>query len=159
VHRFDAQRIQRALEVYLTTGSPLSSLQTRRQPPELGCVLTISLLPADRAQLHASIRERFRAMLDAGLVDEVKSLRARHALLATMPSMRAVGYRQVWQMLEGELPQARLLDAGTAATRQLAKRQFTWLRALPGMAFDPASPTTTQAVADAVLDATATALA
>jgi len=125
VHRFDAQRIQRALEVYLTTGSPLSSLQTQRRPPDLGRVLTISLVPADRARLHASIRERFRAMLDAGLVDEVKSLRARHALSATMPSMRAVGYRQVWQMLEGELPQARLLDAGTAATRQLAKRQFT----------------------------------
>ena len=159
VHPSDAQRIQRALEVYLTTGSPLSSLQSMRNAPDLGKFVALALLPGDRARLHQTIRERFRAMLDAGLVDEVRALRERHALTSVMPSMRSVGYRQVWQMLEGEIPASRLFDAGVAATRQLAKRQFTWLRALPANAFDPWAPDTPRAVANAVLEATVTSLA
>jgi len=124
----DAQRIQRALEVHRISGRPLSAWHTaksRRPPPPL-----ISLEPGDRAWLHARIDERFRAMLDAGLVDEVRVLRARGDLDAAMPSMRAVGYRQAWAALETD-DLASLPATGSAATRQLAKRQLTWLRAMP----------------------------
>ena len=125
----DAQRIQRALEVHAISGRPLSAWHTdrpRAEPPPL-----ISLEPGDRAWLHARIGERFAAMLDAGLVDEVRALRARGDLHRDLPSMRAVGYRQTWAALEsGDL--AGLPAAGSAATRQLAKRQLTWLRAMPG---------------------------
>jgi tRNA dimethylallyltransferase len=124
----DAQRIQRALEVHALSGRPISAFHTdrpRRTPPPL-----ISLEPADRAWLHARIGERFQAMLDAGLVDEVRALRARGDLDPGMPSMRAVGYRQTWAALDaGDL--SRLHAQGSAATRQLAKRQLTWLRAMP----------------------------
>jgi tRNA dimethylallyltransferase len=91
----------------------------------------ISLEPLDRAWLHTRIAERFDAMLAEGLVDEVKGLRARGDLHADLPSMRCVGYRQSWEMLEGAWPQAQLRDKGIFATRQLAKRQITWLRAMP----------------------------
>jgi tRNA dimethylallyltransferase len=125
----DAQRIQRALEVHALSGRPLSDWHTRkppsREPPPL-----ISLEPDDRAWLHARIAERFEAMLEAGLVDEVRALRTRGDLQPELPSMRAVGYRQTWAALEaGDL--RSLPAAGTAATRQLAKRQLTWLRAMP----------------------------
>jgi tRNA dimethylallyltransferase len=124
----DAQRIQRALEVHTLSGRPLSAWHTdrpRAAPPPL-----ISLEPGDRAWLHARIAERFAAMLATGLVDEVRALRARGDLHPELPAMRAVGYRQAWAALEsGEL--AALPAAGTAATRQLAKRQLTWLRAMP----------------------------
>ena len=124
----DAQRIQRALEVHAVSGRPLSAWHTERpraDPPPL-----ISLEPSDRAWLHVRIAERFAAMLAAGLVDEVRALRARGDLHPELPAMRAVGYRQAWAALEsGEL--AALPAAGTAATRQLAKRQLSWLRAMP----------------------------
>ena len=155
VHPSDAQRIQRALEVYLTAGVPLSSLQSARNAPDLGAIVSIALVPGDRTRLHASIRARFEAMLAHGFVEEVEALRRRHALSAHMPSMRSVGYRQVWQMLEGEIPRARLLDKGVVATRQLAKRQFTWLRSLTATAFDPWAPATPSAVAKLILDAAA----
>ena len=133
----DSQRIQRALEVWQISGQPLSSFHARtaredgqRTPPPL-----ISLEPNDRAWLHQRIGERFDAMLAAGLVDEVSALRSRGDLHADLPSMRCVGYRQVWRALDAGLAGQALLDAvretGRAATRQLAKRQMTWLRGMP----------------------------
>ncbi len=124
----DAQRIQRALEVHRVSGRPLSAWhteKTRSAPPPL-----ISLEPNDRGWLHARIAERFAAMLAAGLVDEVRALRARGDLDPELPAMRAVGYRQAWAALDGG-DLASLPAAGIAATRQLAKRQLTWLRAMP----------------------------
>ncbi|MBL8386497.1 MAG: tRNA (adenosine(37)-N6)-dimethylallyltransferase MiaA [Burkholderiales bacterium] len=129
----DAQRIGRALEVLRLTGRPLSALLQRRPPPALPFALrTIAVEPSDRAVLHARIARRFATMLAAGLIDEVRDLRARHpGLTAETPSMRCVGYRQVWAFLDGRLTGADLHDRGVFATRQLAKRQLTWLRSLP----------------------------
>ncbi|MCA1979768.1 MAG: tRNA (adenosine(37)-N6)-dimethylallyltransferase MiaA [Thiobacillus sp.] len=127
----DAQRIGRALEIVRLTGTPMSALlarNTTRLPYE---VLQLALIPSDRAVLHRRIAERFDAMLAAGLVDEVRALRARHALTPELPSMRAVGYRQAWAYLEGAIDAAALREQGIAATRQLAKRQLTWLRSWP----------------------------
>ena len=129
----DSQRIQRALEVHRLTGRPLSSLQSREPAGLPFEALAIALEPSDRAVLHARIAERFRAMLDAGLVDELRGLRERHALHAGLPSMRTVGYRQAWDVLEGAEPPQTLEERGIAATRQLAKRQITWLRSLEGL--------------------------
>ena len=122
----DSQRIQRALEVHRVSGRPLSAWHSApdgRTPP------LIALEPNDRAWLHARIGERFSAMLDAGFIDEVRRLRARHDLNAALPSMRAVGYRQAWAALDGG-DLATLAASASAATRQLAKRQLTWLRAM-----------------------------
>jgi tRNA dimethylallyltransferase len=128
----DAQRIQRALEVHRHTGRPLSELQAGAQPVALPfAALKIALVPSDRGALHRRIAERFRAMLAAGLVDELRSLRGRYALDAGLPSMRTVGYRQAWETLEGVHAAETLEARGSAATRQLAKRQLTWLRAMP----------------------------
>jgi tRNA dimethylallyltransferase len=130
----DAQRIQRALEVWRLTGQPLSSLQTGK-PAELPFRLQgYALVPEDRAELHARIAARFDAMLNAGLIDELRSLRNKFTLNAQLPSMRCVGYRQAWRFLEGEIDARGLRETGIAATRQLAKRQLTWLRSLPGLA-------------------------
>ncbi len=129
----DVQRIQRALEVHRLTGTPISQLQTRGRAPSTFAhqAQIIGLAPADRAVLHARIAARFDAMLAAGLLDELRALRKRHALNADMPSMRAVGYRQAWQFLDGEIDASALRETGIAATRQLAKRQMTWLRSMP----------------------------
>ena len=124
----DAQRIQRALEVYRLTGRPLSSLQGRARAA-LPFRLEGACLTAERARLHAAIEQRFDAMLRDGLVDEVRALRARYRLVAASPSMRAVGYRQVWEYLEGACDAGAMRSRALAATRQLAKRQITWLRA------------------------------
>ena len=133
----DAQRIQRALEVWQVSGQPLSSFHTGRfdrtaaapdTPPEFPL---LSLEPTDRAWLHARIAQRFEAMLaDGQLVEEVQRLRARGDLHPDLPSMRCVGYRQTWEMLDGLWPAAQLAEKGLAATRQLAKRQITWLRGM-----------------------------
>ena len=137
----DAQRIQRALEVFELTGKPLSALQGARAPGVgLGPTIPVAIVPPDRAKLHAAIAERFDAMLAAGLVDEVRDLRARHALTPDLPSMRCVGYRQAWQFIDGEIDATALRAKGIAATRQLAKRQFTWLRAMTVPAFDAEAP-------------------
>jgi tRNA dimethylallyltransferase len=125
----DAQRIQRALEVWRATGRSLSSFH--RGPRGAGHAAFISLEPARRAWLHERIGERFDAMLAAGFVDEVRRLRERRDLHRGLPSMRCVGYRQAWEALDGESPLEELRDRGVAATRQLAKRQLTWLRAMP----------------------------
>ena len=127
----DSQRIQRALEVHALTGRPLSELQGRRGgTPTLGAHLAIAIAPADRARLHDAIARRFDAMLDAGLVDEVRALAARYRLDPALPSMRCVGYRQVLAWLDHGGSRAALREQGIAATRQLARRQLTWLRAL-----------------------------
>ncbi len=129
----DTQRIQRAMEIYLLTGQPMSSLLTKAPPPELPfTLLPIALEPSDRRVLHRRIEQRFDAMLSAspGLLDEVKTLRARSDLHLGLPSMRCVGYRQAWEHLDGDYDFAAMRDKGIAATRQLAKRQLTWLRGM-----------------------------
>ena len=135
----DAQRIQRALEVWHLAGSPLSALRGRRarSGDALGSTLRIALIPSDRARLHEAIARRFDTMLATGLLDEVSGLRRRYALTPDLPSMRCVGYRQAWSYLEGEIDRATLRTRGVAATRQLAKRQFTWLRAMAAEQLDP----------------------
>lgn len=138
----DSQRIQRALEVYYLTGRPLSELLKAQKPAELPFrLIPVALLPSARAVLHQRIAQRFEAMLEQGLIGEVEWLRRHLELDASMPSMRCVGYRQVWQYLDGEFGLARLREKGIAATRQLAKRQLTWLRAMEGLeAFDCLDP-------------------
>lgn len=126
----DSQRIQRALEVLRSTGQPLSSFHGRRSGGH-GAMPLLSLEPQDRTWLHERIAQRFDAMLAAGFLDEVKALRARGDLDLSMPSMRCVGYRQAWEALDGAFPLAELRDRGIFATRQLAKRQLTWLRGMP----------------------------
>ena len=131
----DSQRIQRALEVFRISGQPISVLQVSgKGTPStrpLAHIPVLSLEPGERAWLHARIAQRFDAMLEAGLLDEVRALRARGDLHPELPSMRCVGYRQAWEALEGAFPMAELRERGIAATRQLAKRQITWLRSMP----------------------------
>ncbi|MEY4979856.1 MAG: tRNA dimethylallyltransferase [Pseudomonadota bacterium] len=138
----DSQRIQRALEVFALTGQPLSAFhqaqqQTDTAPGLLPAAALLSLEPQDRAWLHQRIAQRFDAMLEAGFLDEVRRLRARGDLHADLPAMRCVGYRQAWELLDtgADAPDpqqtAQLRERGIAATRQLAKRQITWLRSMP----------------------------
>ncbi len=129
----DTQRVQRALEIILLTGQPMSALLAKSAPPALPfTLLPIALEPSDRSVLHARIAERFDKMLAAkpGLLDEVQALRARGDLHLGLPSMRCVGYRQAWEYLDGQITKAELREKGIAATRQLAKRQLTWLRSM-----------------------------
>ena len=129
----DTQRIQRAMEIYLLTGQPMSSLLSKAPRPELPFdLLPIALEPSDRSVLHRRIEQRFDAMLSSspGLMDEVQSLRARGDLHLGLPSMRCVGYRQAWEHLDGDYDVATMREKGIAATRQLAKRQLTWLRGM-----------------------------
>jgi tRNA dimethylallyltransferase len=136
----DAQRIQRALEVWEFSGKPISEWQ-RAAKPELPFELkAYALIPEDRAELHRRIAIRFERMLADGLVEELRELRRRHDLNANLPSMRCVGYRQAWAFLDGEYGEAELREKGIAATRQFAKRQLTWLRSLPGI--EPAAALT-----------------
>jgi len=127
----DAQRIQRALEVLRVSGVPLSAQLTAAHSELPYRVLQLALLPSDRSQLHQRIAARFDAMLAQGLLEELAALRQKFALHADMSAMRCVGYRQAWEYLEGEIDQATLREKGIAATRQLAKRQLTWLRSWP----------------------------
>ena len=129
IHPNDPQRIQRALEVYELTGTPMSELFQRsaEAPPPLR-FLKIVLAPDDRAVLHERIRQRFDVMLEQGFVDEVSALRARGDLDPDTPSMRAVGYRQAWAYLDGNLSAPDWVEKAVVATRQYAKRQLTWLR-------------------------------
>ena len=124
----DSQRIQRALEILRLTGQPMSSLlkpdETRRPQH---AYLSLGLLPSDRSVLHARIAERFDQMLAAGLEGELRELRSKYRLAPELPSMRCVGYRQAWEAAEGIIPHKDLRDRGVFATRQLAKRQITWL--------------------------------
>jgi len=128
LHPTDSQRIQRALEICRLSGRPMSELlaasEQQKPPYEL---LSIGLLPSDRAVLHERIARRFDEMLLAGLDDEVRALRRKYCLSLGLPSMRCVGYRQTWEAQEGIIPPRELRDRGIFATRQLAKRQITWL--------------------------------
>jgi tRNA dimethylallyltransferase len=130
----DSQRIQRALEIIELTGQPMSDLLAKAPKAELPFdLLPLSLEPSDRSVLHKRIADRFVAMLDpddGGLIDEVKRLRARGDLHLGLPSMRCVGYRQTWEYLDGQYGFEALQEKGIAATRQLAKRQLTWLRSM-----------------------------
>jgi tRNA dimethylallyltransferase len=146
----DRQRIQRALEVYYVTNKPLSELLKKPKYVYFPySPIRVSLVPGDREVLHMRIAQRFEAMLEAGLVTELKKLREEYALEAGMPSMRCVGYRQAWDHLEGRIDAAALREQGIAATRQLAKRQLTWLRAMEDVTeFD----CLTEDVADLVLE-------
>ena len=127
----DSQRIQRALEIVELTGEPMSALLARpAPPPDAGAFRLLSLEPADRAWLHRRIAQRFDAMLRDGLLEEVRRLRARGDLDPSLPSIRSVGYRQAWAHLDGECDLDALRERGIAATRQLAKRQLTWLRSM-----------------------------
>ena len=127
----DAQRIQRALEVYYLTNKPMSELL--RKPKYVYfpySAVKIALVPGDREALHGRIARRFEEMLELGLIAELRKLREQYALELDMPSMRCVGYRQVWQYLDGDFGLAGLREKAVAATRQLAKRQLTWLRSM-----------------------------
>jgi tRNA dimethylallyltransferase len=132
LHATDTQRIQRAMEIYLLTGQPMSELiKQQEQEPLPYRILPIALIPSDRAVLHRRIATRFAEMLKQGLLDELRGLRKKYRLHRDMTSMRCVGYRQSWEYLEREITEAELLEKGIAATRQLAKRQLTWLRGMP----------------------------
>ncbi len=130
----DSQRIQRALEVCILTGQPMSALLEQQANADLPYqIISLALTPSDRSVLHRRIEARFDAMLAMGLVAELESLRQRYDLTPELPSMRCVGYRQAWQFMEGDLDKASLRDKGIFATRQLAKRQLTWLRGMEGV--------------------------
>ncbi len=144
----DTQRIQRAMEIYRLTGQPMSMLIKQQALHELPYrIIPIALIPGDRAVLHQRIATRFNAMLKLGLVEELRALRQKYPLHPNMTSMRCVGYRQAWQYLDGEINATELLDKGLAATRQLAKRQLTWLRSMPdSIEMDCLVPDLTQTV-------------
>jgi tRNA dimethylallyltransferase len=148
----DAQRIQRALEVITLTGQPLSAQQQGgRGQPFPWRVLKLALVPQDRAPLHARIAQRFDDMLRRGLLDEVHALRRRGDLNPDLPALRAVGYRQAWEHLDGRYDAAELRDRGIFATRQLAKRQITWLRSeLDARVLDPEQGHLPERATDAV---------
>ncbi len=152
----DSQRVQRALEVFAITGKPMSSLLAD-SPSDDGregatmpkWIQLVSLEPSDRARLHANLEKRFDEMLAAGFLDEVKALRTNSELHADLPAIRSVGYRQAWEFLNGEIDAEQMRYKALAATRQLGKRQLTWLRAIAGRkTFDPFNPTEMQAALD-----------
>lgn len=130
----DMQRIQRALEVHYLTGKTMSELIAARPRQALPYRLhEVALLPGERRELHARIANRFEEMLEMGLIGELRELRNDYELTEDMPSMRCVGYRQLWQYLDGAFGLSSLREKAVAATRQLAKRQLTWLRAMDGL--------------------------
>jgi tRNA dimethylallyltransferase len=129
----DTQRVQRAMEIYRLTGQSMSALfKLQTESAALPYQITsIALTPADRSVLHQRIAMRFEQMLEMGLLDELTALRNKYALSSELPSMRCVGYRQAWQYQEGEISMSEFVETGIIATRQLAKRQLTWLRSMP----------------------------
>jgi len=133
IHPNDAQRIQRALEVFEVEGRPISELQEATRMPLARDFVVVALIPGDRARLHEALARRFEQMMAAGFLDEVRRLKARGDLSAAHPAIRAVGYRQLWSHLSGEESLENATARAVAATRQLAKRQMTWLRSMPNM--------------------------
>jgi tRNA dimethylallyltransferase len=134
IHPHHSQRIQRALEVYRVGGEPMSALHARQDAAVLHHrLIQLAVAPLDRTVLHMRIAARFAQMLEAGFIDEVRALHARGDLHVDLPSIRAVGYRQAWDFIEGRIDRDTLLERGVIATRQLAKRQFTWLRGWPDL--------------------------
>lgn len=145
IHPNDSQRIQRALEVYLISGENLTTFQEKSGDTSHEFnFINIAIAPNDRAILHERIAKRFSMMLEEGLIDEVKKLFAREDLTLDTPAIRSVGYRQVWEYLQGKLTLDEMRERGIIATRQLAKRQLTWLRALTDVSwFDSEDPALT----------------
>jgi len=128
----DTQRIQRAMEIYRITGQPMSELLKHQEEAALPYQITsIALTPSDRSVLHQRIATRFKQMLEQGLLEELGGLREKFTLHPELPAMRCVGYRQAWEYMEGRIDKAQLIETGIIATRQLAKRQLTWLRSMP----------------------------
>lgn len=149
LHPTDSQRIQRALEICQLAGRPMSELlaASERQRPPYDC-LALALLPSDRAVLHQRIARRFDEMLLAGLDEEVRQLRRNYTLHPNLPSMRCVGYRQTWEAQDGLMPAKELRDRGIFATRQLAKRQITWLtNSFTAENYDCLAPTLSERIA------------
>lgn len=152
----DSQRVQRALEVFEITGKPMSALlaESPSEDGREGSVIPpwinlVSLEPSNRARLHLNLETRFDEMLSCGLIEEVKALRNNTALHADLPAIRSVGYRQVWEYLDGQIDEAQMRYKALAATRQLGKRQLTWLRAIAGRnTFDPFNPDELMAALD-----------
>ncbi len=146
LHPTDTQRVQRAMEIFIISGKPMSELIKHQEHPHLPYNITpIALIPSDRAVLHHRIVVRFEQMLKDGLVEELRSLRDKYVLHRDMTSMRCVGYRQAWEFLDGEISKAELSEKGVAATRQLAKRQLTWLRSMSAsIRIDCLSPNLTE---------------
>jgi tRNA dimethylallyltransferase len=149
LHATDTQRVQRAMEIFLVSGKPMSELIKHQKQDPLPYALTpIALIPSDRAVLHQRIALRFAEMMKNGLVDELRDLRDKYTLHRDMTSMRCVGYRQAWEFMEGEISASEFSEKGIAATRQLAKRQLTWLRSMPdSIEIDCLSPDLTRQVA------------
>jgi tRNA dimethylallyltransferase len=138
IHPNVAQRIQRALEVYEAGGQPISELQRTTRAPLARDFTVVALMPGDRVRLHEALARRFEQMMAAGFLDEVRRLRERGDLTDSLPAIRAVGYRQLWAHLAGAYSLGTAVDRAIAATRQLAKRQMTWLRSMPNIRlFDP----------------------
>lgn len=135
IHPNHSQRLSRALEVYRLTGKTLTQFHEQEQasPLDIADALAIAIAPASRPVLHARIETRFLEMMEAGFLDEVRSLKDRADLHADLPAIRAVGYRQLWSYLDGECSLEEAKERGVIATRQLAKRQFTWLRKWPDL--------------------------
>lgn len=152
----DSQRIGRALEIWQISGQPMSALIGATQPAdEPVATITVSLEPLERSLLHARIAERFGQMLELGLLTEVQTLHARGDLHPGLPSIRCVGYRQLWAMLEGELDLKQAREQAISATRQLAKRQITWLRSQPTRhIIDACSPSAIDQVVQAIAEFT-----
>jgi tRNA dimethylallyltransferase len=151
----DAQRISRALELYRFTGKPMSQLireSAERAPSVLAdALITIALMPEDRSVLHTRIEQRFHQMLAAGFLDEMRQLMQDSRLHSELPSMRCVGYRQAWDHLKGEIGFDEFVEAGVAATRQLAKRQITWLRSFPHLIVHDPFASNPQAIEESCL--------
>ena len=154
----DAQRIQRALEIHALSGKPMSELLAQREKEEFPFdLVSYALEPSDRAWLHERIARRFDLMLGSGFLDEVKALRARGDLHPGLPSIRCVGYRQAWEYLDGAIDYAAMRETGIIATRQLCKRQLTWLRAMPArIVVDCCAPNATRQLQEQVLAKIAT---
>jgi len=157
IHVNDPQRTQRALEVYRLTGETITALQSRRRAALADvAVVELALAPENRAVLHAALERRFHAMMDAGFVQEVRGFYRRGDLSGEHPAMRAVGYRQMWQHLAGESTLAQATEKAIVASRQLAKRQLTWLRRrADAVWFDPTHPEVAQSLSDALARGTA----
>lgn len=133
IHPNDPQRLIRALEVYELSGKTITELTAQQEPGLAIPSYQFAVAPDDRKVLHQRIQQRFITMLESGFIEEVAALRARGDLHLDMPSMRCVGYRQVWQYLDGDFDYQTMIEKGVAATRQLAKRQLTWLRSWPDL--------------------------
>ncbi len=133
IHPNDPQRLSRALEVYRISGKTMTELTQTKSAALPYDVVQFAIAPNDRKVLHELIAKRFNIMLEQGFIDEVATLKARGDLHLDMPSMRCVGYRQCWQYLDNEFDHATMVEKATAATRQLAKRQLTWLRSWPDL--------------------------